>query len=180
MVGVHLVVDAANVVGSRPDGWWRDRAGAAARLVDGLAAALRAGALDGPVTVVLEGAARSGVSPGPALVAGLTVANAARDGDSAIVALVDALLAGASAADTAGGAAAGGNTAGGVAAGGVAAGGVAAGGVAAGGNAAGGNTAGGVAVVSADRALGERARAAGATTLSPSWLLGRLRGLSDR
>ncbi|MGQ0483104.1 MAG: hypothetical protein ACT4O0_19010 [Pseudonocardia sp.] len=157
---MHLVVDAANVVGSRPDGWWRDRAGAAARLVDGLAAALRAGALDGPVTVVLEGAARSGVSPGPALVAGLTVAHAARDGDSAIVTLVDALLAGASAADTAGG-----DTAGGVAAGGVA---------------AGGNTAGGVAVVSADRALGERARAAGATTLSPSWLLGRLRGLSDR
>ena len=33
-----LVVDAANVVGSRPDGWWRDRAGAAARLRDGLSA----------------------------------------------------------------------------------------------------------------------------------------------
>lgn len=26
------VVDAANVIGSRPDGWWRDRPGAAARL----------------------------------------------------------------------------------------------------------------------------------------------------
>ena len=24
-----LIVDGANVVGSRPDGWWRDRAGAA-------------------------------------------------------------------------------------------------------------------------------------------------------
>ena len=34
---VVLVVDAANVVGSRPDGWWRDRAGAAARLLGGLA-----------------------------------------------------------------------------------------------------------------------------------------------
>jgi hypothetical protein len=33
-----LLVDAANVVGSRPDGWWRDRAGAAARLVASLAA----------------------------------------------------------------------------------------------------------------------------------------------
>ena len=33
-----LVVDAANVVGSVPDGWWRDRAGAAARLHAGLAA----------------------------------------------------------------------------------------------------------------------------------------------
>ena len=27
-----LIVDGANVVGSRPDGWWRDRAGAAHRL----------------------------------------------------------------------------------------------------------------------------------------------------
>ncbi|MGH3197546.1 MAG: hypothetical protein ACRDOH_22685 [Streptosporangiaceae bacterium] len=27
-----IVVDVANVMGSRPDGWWRDRAGAAARL----------------------------------------------------------------------------------------------------------------------------------------------------
>jgi len=35
-----VVVDAANVVGSRADGWWRDRAGAAERL---LAAAERAG-----------------------------------------------------------------------------------------------------------------------------------------
>ena len=32
-----VVVDAANVVGSRPDGWWRDRAGAARRLVAGCA-----------------------------------------------------------------------------------------------------------------------------------------------
>ena len=31
-----LVVDAANVVGARPDGWWKDRAGAAARLHDAL------------------------------------------------------------------------------------------------------------------------------------------------
>jgi hypothetical protein len=28
-----LVVDIANVMGSRPDGWWRDRAGAATRLL---------------------------------------------------------------------------------------------------------------------------------------------------
>lgn len=32
-----LVVDAANVVGSRPDGWWKDRPGAAARLLTHLA-----------------------------------------------------------------------------------------------------------------------------------------------
>jgi 8-oxo-dGTP diphosphatase len=29
---VTVVVDVANVMGSRPDGWWRDRAGAAVRL----------------------------------------------------------------------------------------------------------------------------------------------------
>ncbi|HEX2323496.1 MAG TPA: NUDIX hydrolase, partial [Streptosporangiaceae bacterium] len=29
-----IIVDAANVVGSRPDGWWRDRAGAARRLIE--------------------------------------------------------------------------------------------------------------------------------------------------
>ena len=32
-----VLVDAANVVGSRPDGWWRDRAGATARLLARLA-----------------------------------------------------------------------------------------------------------------------------------------------
>jgi predicted amidohydrolase len=30
---VHRVVDAMNVIGSRPDGWWRDRTGAIERLV---------------------------------------------------------------------------------------------------------------------------------------------------
>lgn len=33
---VTIIVDGANVVGSRPDGWWRDRAGAAIRLRDQL------------------------------------------------------------------------------------------------------------------------------------------------
>lgn len=40
---LRLVVDAANVVGSRPDGWWRDRAGATDRLLDRLAALTGAG-----------------------------------------------------------------------------------------------------------------------------------------
>ena len=56
-----LIVDGANVVGSRPDGWWRDRAGAAGRLWERLAAA------DLPhdeVVLVLEGAARTGVPVG--------------------------------------------------------------------------------------------------------------------
>jgi predicted RNA-binding protein with PIN domain len=30
---MHRVVDAMNVIGSRPDGWWRDRSGAVRRLV---------------------------------------------------------------------------------------------------------------------------------------------------
>jgi ADP-ribose pyrophosphatase YjhB (NUDIX family) len=38
-----IIVDAANVMGSRPDGWWRDRAGAARRLRDQLAGLAAAG-----------------------------------------------------------------------------------------------------------------------------------------
>jgi hypothetical protein len=30
---MHRIVDAMNVIGSRPDGWWRDRPGAIERLV---------------------------------------------------------------------------------------------------------------------------------------------------
>ena len=49
-----LVVDGANVVGSRPDGWWRDRPGAARRLAEELdAAQLPYDA----IVLVLEGAA---------------------------------------------------------------------------------------------------------------------------
>jgi hypothetical protein len=49
-----LIVDAANVVGSRPDGWWRDRHGATVRLRD----ALRPLADNHEVTLVVEGQAR--------------------------------------------------------------------------------------------------------------------------
>jgi predicted RNA-binding protein with PIN domain len=31
---VHWLVDGMNVIGSRPDGWWRDRRGAMVRLVE--------------------------------------------------------------------------------------------------------------------------------------------------
>jgi hypothetical protein len=37
---LHVVVDGANVVGSRPDGWWHDREGAARRLAGRLVASL--------------------------------------------------------------------------------------------------------------------------------------------
>jgi hypothetical protein len=60
---VLLLVDAANVVGTRPDGWWRDRAGAAGRLVARLAdlpGTQLAGVDVDEVVVVLEGRARDG------------------------------------------------------------------------------------------------------------------------
>jgi AbrB family looped-hinge helix DNA binding protein len=55
-----LVIDAANVIGSRSTGWWRDRLGAARRFTEQVRATVTAGRLDPPVTVVLEGQARSG------------------------------------------------------------------------------------------------------------------------
>lgn len=86
--GSVLVVDAANVMGSRPDGWWRDRAGAAGRLVE----EVRAWAPpDGDVVVVLEGAARRGCVAGRA--GRVRVVHAAGSGDDAIVALVVELVA---------------------------------------------------------------------------------------
>ena len=45
---VTLIVDGANVMGSRADGWWRDRAGAMARL-HGELAALAANGVTGSV-----------------------------------------------------------------------------------------------------------------------------------
>ena len=53
LVPPTVVVDAANVIGSRPDGWWRDRAGAARRLVDQLAA-LAARGMPGEAGTVLD------------------------------------------------------------------------------------------------------------------------------
>jgi 8-oxo-dGTP diphosphatase len=53
-----VIVDGANVVGSRPDGWWRDRAGAARRLRDELAPLVREGITtlpDGFATVAENG-----------------------------------------------------------------------------------------------------------------------------
>ncbi|MFD6315643.1 PIN domain-containing protein [Streptomyces nigra] len=81
-----LVVDAANVVGSVPDGWWRDRRGAAERLRDRLTKADGVPGHDGPVEVVLvvEGAAR-GVESVP----GVRVESAPGSGDDHIVALVE-------------------------------------------------------------------------------------------
>ena len=87
---MHWVVDGMNLIGSRPDGWWRDRAGARRRLVAELAP------LVGPdveVTVVFDGRPGPGEVEGAAA-AGITARfapggpNAA---DHAIVALLPSL-----------------------------------------------------------------------------------------
>ncbi|WP_122817085.1 NYN domain-containing protein [Nocardioides pantholopis] len=83
-----LVVDGANVVGSRPDGWWKDRAGAARRLHEQLLVA------DVPydvVVLVLEGAAKGGARPGRD--AHVVTVHAKADGDATIVAETRAAIA---------------------------------------------------------------------------------------
>ncbi|WP_367641563.1 NUDIX domain-containing protein [Microbacterium sp. SYP-A9085] len=88
-----LVVDAANVVGSVPDGWWRDRAGAAARLADRLAAlgdrGVDAAALGlaedrwfPEISLVVEGQANAVERDGGAV----RIVRAPASGDEAIVA----------------------------------------------------------------------------------------------
>jgi hypothetical protein len=78
-----LLIDAANVVGSRPTGWWRDRAGAARTFVDQVRAAVASERLAQPVVVVLEGKAREGVEPGH--VDGVAVEHAVGSGDDLLV-----------------------------------------------------------------------------------------------
>ncbi|MYR40632.1 NYN domain-containing protein [Streptomyces sp. SID5910] len=80
-----VIVDGANVVGSVPDGWWRDRRGAAERLRDRLASDGVPGR-DGVVEIVLvvEGAAR-GVESVP----GVRVEAAPGSGDDHMVELVE-------------------------------------------------------------------------------------------
>lgn len=88
-----VVVDAANVVGSVPDGWWRDRAGAAGRLIDRIRGLVGAGvpahALGLPettwfphVTVVVEGQAKATETSAP----DLDIVRAAGSGDDTIAA----------------------------------------------------------------------------------------------
>jgi hypothetical protein len=118
-----LLVDAANVIGSRPNGWWRDRPLAARTLVDEVREATAAGLLNRPVVVVLEGAARRGVTEGVA--DGVKVVHAPGEGDDLLVQIAaDALEQ--------------------------------------------------VVLVTADRALRERARGAGADVAGPRWLITRL------
>lgn len=94
-----VIVDAANVVGSVPDGWWRDRAGAAQRLLARVAARAEDGVpaaeLELPEhtwfpewTVVLEGQSRAAED-----VPGVAAVRAGGSGDDAIVAETERLVA---------------------------------------------------------------------------------------
>jgi 8-oxo-dGTP diphosphatase len=98
-----IVVDIANVMGSRPDGWWRDRPAAAVRLHTQLAALAASGRPVLPddtepeaFVMVLEGAARPAAARIDAAAAridaasgaGVRVVQADGSGDDAIVALV--------------------------------------------------------------------------------------------
>lgn len=74
-----LVVDGANVVGSVPDGWWKDRAGAARRLHERL---LVADTAYDEIVLVLEGGAKAGVRAGRD--AHVRTVHAAGDGDAEI------------------------------------------------------------------------------------------------
>ena len=94
---VTIVVDVANVMGSRPDGWWRDRAGAAVRLhadIARLAASGRAILPDEPgktgteragapgFVMVLEGAAKAAAARlAPARAGRIARAGRRRDAD---------------------------------------------------------------------------------------------------
>jgi 8-oxo-dGTP diphosphatase len=95
-----VLVDVANVMGSRADGWWRDRAGAAARLSGELAAlatrglpalppGVRAGALDHwypRYVLVLEGQARAAARARP-VDGRVSVVNAPGSGDDTLAEL---------------------------------------------------------------------------------------------
>jgi predicted RNA-binding protein with PIN domain len=81
-----LVVDSANVVGSRPDGWWKDRGAATRRLHERL---MIADLSHDEVVLVLEGGARGGVRRGRD--AHVRVTHASGTGDDAIVAEVTIL-----------------------------------------------------------------------------------------
>jgi hypothetical protein len=97
-----VVVDVANVMGSRPDGWWRDRAAAATGLLAELVGVIGT-EVQAPhegqlivvhrVIAVTEGQARAASVPQRAAEVGLEVMAASADGDSSIVAAAQGVLA---------------------------------------------------------------------------------------
>ena len=97
------MVDVANVMGARADGWWRDRAGAALRLcrsvaelaARGVPAARMPGGLPAPAAwvLVLEGQARAAATSLADVPPEVRVVTAPGSGDDAIVAEVASLAA---------------------------------------------------------------------------------------
>jgi hypothetical protein len=88
---VVLVVDVANALGTRPDGWWRDRLGATERLLQSLPL------LDGELVVTPDGsscrvrglvAVLEGKASGARVPDGVAPVRAAGSGDDALVAYV--------------------------------------------------------------------------------------------
>ena len=83
----RVFVDGNNVMGSRPDGWWRDRAGAARRLVaEIIPLALGHG---GVWTIVFDGKEPPAMPPSPECIIVVHTGHGRRDGaDDRIVELV--------------------------------------------------------------------------------------------
>jgi hypothetical protein len=75
----RVIVDGNNVIGSRPDGWWRDREGASRRLVEQLQALARR--TGDRIAVVLDGRPLAGLAEGRH--DGVLVAYARRGGRNA-------------------------------------------------------------------------------------------------
>ena len=90
MMTRRVLVDGNNVMGSRPDGWWRNRAEAAQRLVADIVPVARH--LGGTWTVVFDGAEPPPLTPPQERVSVVHTGHGRRDGaDDRIVALVGAL-----------------------------------------------------------------------------------------
>ena len=117
-----LIVDVANVIGSRPTGWWRDRPGATRRFTERVRATVAVGQLATPVTLVLEGQGRAGAEESD--VNGVAVVHAPGEGDDTVAELAAANRE--------------------------------------------------VTVVTADRGLADRVRAANGRVVGPTWLLDQL------
>jgi predicted RNA-binding protein with PIN domain len=81
----RLIVDGNNVMGSRPDGWWKDRAGAARALVE------RIGAwAEEDVVVVFDGGPPPGMPAPPPVEVRFAERAGANAADDVIAALVAA------------------------------------------------------------------------------------------
>ncbi|MGO8957049.1 MAG: NUDIX domain-containing protein [Streptosporangiaceae bacterium] len=153
-----IIVDGANVVGSRPDGWWRDRAGAARRLRDELAPLVSEGITTLPEGMDVPALPAGGLLDGR----GARTAGKMADGHIRMRWIPDVVLvvegAARPAAEDAGDSpvrlvAAAGSGDDAIAA-------------------LAGQLPGRRIVVTADRELRDRCRAAGASVAGPSWLLG--------